>query len=494
MKIDELLYGTSKLNHIVACDYDDDEMLKVWVEKPGQPTKELSFNTPRWLISNRERENWHKLKGNLPYSWVKTFATSQEYWDTRRSGSRNEFLGVYDEREMAMIIGGFTQFKGMEPKDVSVLSFDIEATGIEHGPDAKTLIISNTYRRGTQLVRRMFTYDSYPNQGAMIEAWCKWVSEINPSLIVGHNIYTYDFPYLAHCALKDGIRLQLGRDGSNLKFNSYDSKFRRDGTQFYDYKGIHIYGRQVIDTFFLSIKYDVARKYNSYGLKSLIAEENLEVKDRQHYDASLIRKNYTIAEEWEKIKRYAEHDADDSLALYDLMIPAFFYLARMIPKSFQQLLTGASGAQINSLLIRSYLLENHSIPAPSESEPFEGAISIGNPGVYSNVFKVDVASLYPSIMLQYEISDKEKDPLGHTLLMLKSLTDERLNNKRLAKETGQRAYKDLESGQKIIINSVYGLLGAPGINFNSPKNASMVTRHGREILKKAIHWATDKWI
>lgn len=489
MNIDQLLYGTSKLEHIVACDYDVDNRLKIWLETPGQPVTEKTFNVPRWLVSKTERPGWFELKGTLPYRWMKTFSTSREYWDTRRAGNRDEFLGVYDEREIALVIGGFTQFKGMEPKDVSVLAFDIEATGIEHGPEAKTLIISNTYRRGPNVERRMFTYDEYPSQGEMIRAWCDWVREVNPSLIIGHNIYTYDLPYLAHCALKDGYRMLLGRDGSEVQFNKYESKFRRDGSQFYPYNGVRIFGRQIIDTFFLSIKYDVARKYDSYGLKSIIAAEGLEVQGRQHYDASLIRKNYTVAQEWGKIKRYAEHDADDSLALYDLMIPAFFYLARMIPKSFQQLLTGASGAQINSLLVRSYLQAGHSIPAPSDPEPFEGAISIGNPGVYSDVFKVDVASLYPSIMLEYEVSDKEKDPLGHTLLMLKSLTDERLTNKRLAKETGRRSYKDLEGGQKIIINSIYGLLGAPGINFNSPKNASLVTSRGRGILQQAISWA-----
>jgi DNA polymerase elongation subunit (family B) len=75
--------------------------------------------------------------------------------------------------------------------------------------------------------------------------------------------------------------------------------------------------------------------------------------------------------------------------------------------------------------------------------------------------------------------------------MLEHLTTERLKNKKLAKETGERSYKDLEGAQKIIINSIYGLLGAV-VNFNSPKNAALVTNHGREILRKAIDFATNK--
>ena len=40
--------------------------------------------------------------------------------------------------------------------------------------------------------------------------------------------------------------------------------------------------------------------------------------------------------------------------------------------------------------------------------------------------------------------------------------------------------------QKIVINSAYGLLGAQGLNFNSPDNAALVTKGGREILQNGI--------
>ena len=36
---------------------------------------------------------------------------------------------------------------------------------------------------------------------------------------------------------------------------------------------------------------------------------------------------------------------------------------------------------------------------------------------------------------------------------------------------------------------MYGFMGAPGLNFNYAKGAAEVTRHGREILMKAIKWA-----
>lgn len=93
-------------------------------------------------------------------------------------------------------------------------------------------------------------------------------------------------------------------------------------------------------------------------------------------------------------------------------------------------------------------------------------------------------------MLQYQIYDQQKDPNQYLYKITKYLRDERLKNKKLAKETGNVYYKDLEQSQKIAINSLYGFLGAPGLQFNSPTNASLITKLGRENLQRTIEWAT----
>jgi DNA polymerase I len=285
------------------------------------------------------------------------------------------------------------------------------------------------------------------------------------------------------------VKLLLGRDGSPIKFDKKPSEFRKDGSQTYTYHDAKIYGREIVDTFFLSIKYDIKRAYESYGLKSIIKHEGLERADRQHYDASQIAKNWQNPEEWVKIKAYAEHDADDALALYDLMIPAFFYYTQSVPMPLQRIINTATGRQVNSIMLRAYIQQGHSIPKASEVSDFQGAISFGNPGVYKHVYKVDVASLYPSIIREYRVFDSEKDPDGLFLKMVEYFTDERLENKRKGKETGDRYFKDMEQAQKIVINSAYGYLSAPGLSFNSPANGSLVTRKGREILQTAIDWA-----
>ena len=78
---------------------------------------------------------------------------------------------------------GITLFKGLEVKDVSVLSFDIEATTLMHNENSKVLIISNTFRdRFGTIIKRMFSVDDYNNDREMIIDWCRWVKIMNPSI------------------------------------------------------------------------------------------------------------------------------------------------------------------------------------------------------------------------------------------------------------------------------------------------------------------------
>lgn len=491
MTIESIIFGKKCIPGLVSCEVSEGK-LHTFTQEAGV-IKHSTYQNIYWILATSQLDgNFEQLEGELPFKFIKTYKHEGAYFSDRQRYKEREIYSIHDQKESAMIFRGFTYFRGLKLEDVSVLSFDIETTGLHHDEDSKVLLISNTFYKDGVKTSKLFAYDDYPTSRMFFEAWANWVRDIDPSVIVGHNIFSYDLPYLNYCAKREGVFLKLGRDKSFARFEPYKSKFRKDQTQFIEYNRCHIFGREIVDTMFLAIKYDISKKYESYGLKSIIATEGLEKADRQFYDAAQIRFKYQDAQEWAKIKAYCEHDADDALALYFLMVPSFFYLSQSVPKSFQSIVCSASGSQINSILVRAYLQEGHSLPKASEAVDFEGATSFGRPGVYKNVSKADVSSLYPSIMITYNVFDPIKDPNQVFTQMVKYFTDERLSNKKKAKETNDKYYRDLEQSQKICINSAYGLLGTNGLAFNSPHNAALITQHGREILKKAIDWAEAK--
>lgn len=508
---DKLLHGKAGRNwhSIVSIEIQDDRATFFHQDENGSIYKTLNGNK-FWILTNDPKSGWSKLKGENYYQYGKQFESREEWEQKRRQlkKSDKDIYSIYDPKESFQILKGYTYYRGLKPKDISILSFDIETTGLLFNKDSKILLISNTFRKNEKqwnaetetwkdnfiIEKKLFAYDEYQDEGEMIKAWCNWVRKMDPSIICGHNIQSFDLKYLEFIARKFNTQLNLGRDRSEMKTDHYESKFRKDGSQDLHYKRSKIYGREICDTLFASYKFDIAtKKYPSYGLKPIIASEGLQAEHRTFYDASQIRHNYKNPVEWSKIKEYAKDDSDDALKLFDLMIPSTFYSAQMVPKPMQAIVESATGSQINSMMVRSYLQQGHSIPkADVVNEKFDGAISYGNPGIFSNCIKWDVASLYPSIMLQYEIYNKDKDPEGNFLKILQILTNERLNNKKLAKETNNDYYKGLEQSQKITINSMYGFMGTNGLQFNYLKGAEKTTEYGREILKTAIKWATGK--
>lgn len=491
--INRLIYGKNPQERIVSLEVVDDQ-LEMFIQQPDGSVASKFETNKYWLLASRQIDkNFIKLKGNLHYQWGRQF-TSREAWSKVKFmyQKREDIYVIYDAKEMTMVNRGMTYFKGLKPKDVSILSFDIETTGFS-GTNDKLLLISNTYRaHNGEITRKLFSYDEWDSEGAMLQAWIYWVTDIDPSVICGHNIYGFDLPFLRDVADREQITLDLGRNGSAITFAHNESQKRKDGSQSISYKRVRCYGRELIDTMFLAITYDVDRKYESYGLKKIIEQEGIRFEGRVMYDAGLIKDNYQKPGEWEKIKQYCIFDSDEALQLYDLMAPPLFYLTQSVPKSFQSMIESATGSQINSVMVRSYLQEAHSLPKADEKVKFKGAYSGGIPGIYKNAIKWDVASLYPSIMIQYEVCNWQKDPQGNFLQLVKTFTEERLKNKKLAKDTGDKYHDDLQGSQKIFINSCYGFLGSKGLLFNSMEHASFITTEGRNILEKAIEWATGK--
>jgi DNA polymerase elongation subunit (family B) len=424
----DLIFGKNNTYKIVNISYKNGK-LHIFRELENE-ILETSTNFKWWLIADViHNGNFEVLKGNQPLRYLKFFdnRTTFQQANNRLFQLEAKKVRTSDEIEQSLLMDGYTYFKNLKLNDVSILSFDIETTTINpENNEALVLLISNTFRKKDKIVKKLFSLDDFKNELDMILSWCEWVRDVDPSFIVGHNIYSFDLNYLnkrlqicnnTQISEKlNGSNLPLGRDGSPIRISTRPSLFRYDGSQKYEFFNIIIFGREIIDTWFLSMKYDVSRDFPNYKLKDIIKYLNLEKENRIKWDFEKNRpldifKNLNRIESkkiWEDFKEYCIDDSDDALKLFDIMAPSFFYTNQAIPKTFQKLLVTATGSWINSFLIRSYLKDGFSIPNPSESQKVNGGISFGVPGVYHNVKKIDAKSLYPSIILQYKIGNNRK--------------------------------------------------------------------------------------
>lgn len=486
---DPLIFGKDSTEGITNITVDNE---MVYLYKKDGSHEEKTYSN--WAIGCNYDEGCIRLKGHQYYKYLKELPEDQFYslknsWNSRIWTPRTASEGF-------MLRSGMTYYKGMKVSDVSLLSFDIEATSLnKDDPEALIPLVSITFRdKNGKVEKKIFDmFDFKENHQVMWSRIEQFVISTNPDIILGHNILSYDLPYMNKNS-PEGI--VWGKNLSKILFDEKSSRIRKDGSQQYEFFNATIHGREIIDTFFLSLKYDIGREFPSYGLKSIEKHLGL-VKEDRTWDFSkwptkklIEAKRAGNDEIWQKFREYCQDDSDSPIKMFDIMIPSFFYLCQSVPKTLQQMINEASGSQLDSLMIRSYLQNDNSLPRSSQKVEFEGAISMGVPGVYTNVRKVDVASLYPSIMLEYNIYDKKKDPERNMLKMLEYFRNQRLENKKLAKETGDKYYDDLQNAQKIMINSLYGFMGAGYLLYNYPAGAAEVTLHGREILLKGVEWAT----
>lgn len=491
--VENVINGKDNTSNIVNLS-SKGENIHVFRRIEGELTETVVQAKKFVLAHGKPNDTFTKLKGIGYYNYVKYY-TPKAFNDVKPNLYKGDYYFNLHTVESYMLSSGMTYFKNMTTKGASILSFDLETTSIDpNKKDAKILCIGSTYRLGTTVIKKMFREDHYAGQRDMLEAWCDWVTEMNPDVITGYNIYLFDINYMIVIAEKCGAVLSLGRDGSNLEFEKRKNprKIRKDGSQEYDYRRPEVFGREIIDMWIIMMKADqAAKKYDSYALKYIIKTEGLEKADRKHYDAAKIGVDWADPAKRQDICDYCMDDSEDPIKLWDLAITPFFLITAYLPKPFQIVTETNTGGQIDSLIVRSYLQEDWSIPKGSETSEFQGAISYGNPGLYKNAIKWDVSSLYPSIMRSYEIKPAS-DYLGNFLKMLEYFTLQRIENKKLAKTTGEKYYDDLQGTQKIFINSSYGMLTTPGLRFNDMNAGSSITRYGREVLEKSIVWATGK--
>ena len=167
-----------------------------------------------------------------------------------------------------------------------------------------------------------------------------------------------------------------------------------------------------------------------------------------------------------------------------------------MPFSYQNCVVRGNGVRIDALLTAGYLERGAALPLPQSARPFQGALTEAvRTGVFRNVWHVDVASLYPSVMVSFNMVPAN-DPLRIFPELLAGLRRFRLDAKEAAKRAESAAERDhfsaLQSSFKILINSFYGYTGFSQGTFNDYAMAEAETGKGREILTEMLAFLKEE--
>ena len=484
-----LLFGADPSPRIVAIELGETGTVKVYRrEEDGSTVADVEpFHPFVWADSDVvdlgiESE---KLHGDLKYGWLVTVDSWKELIALRNGlkNSGRDFFAFTDPVQHYLTATGRTLFKELPFEQLKRMQIEVLAT------DERIMSIALSDNNRWEELIVVDPNNLEESERNALKRLTAIIKERDPDVIEGHDLFRVHLPLLVARSKKLKTKLDWGRSGGFLR--SRPSRLQI-AEKTIDYPKFTIGGRHFVDTFLLAQFYDV-------GMRSLAGFERTDVA--RHFDlcdteeisalaGKELQRAYGV--DSEMFRRRALCGVRETRALSDLLSPSYFIQAQIFPYNYQDVIVRGNATRINALFLREYFRQRHSIPELPMPQAYEGGYTdIFFTGVARNVWHCDVASLYPSIMLQFDCF-----PTSDQLQIFRHLLTD-LRTFRLAAKAEQRAAKNpkeqhhlnaLQNTFKILLNSFYGYLGFAQGHFADFDAAARVTQIGRDLLKKMIEW------
>src|SRR5256714_2338664 len=503
----ELLFGADKTPRIVAIELGETGTVKVYRrEKGGGTAVDVEpFHPFVWTdgdITDLGLENAQKLAGDLRYKWLVTVDSWKELIALRNGLKKTgrSFFALSDPVQHYLSATGRTLFKQLPFEELKRVQLEVlSLTGesdLADGSQNPIASIALSDNSGWEQLIVVDPEDAEESERDALKQLTAIIKERDPDVIEGHDLFRFDLPYLVARARKAKVKLDWGRSGGFLR--SRPSRLQI-AEKTIDYPKFQVDGRHFVDTFLLAQFYDV-------GMRTLSGFERIDVAQYFGFcDAAEISAltGKALEREYlaksERFRNRAMCAVRETRALADLLSPSYFIQAQIFPYNYQDVIVRGNATRINALFLREYLRQRHSIPEMPMARNFEGGFTaIYFTGVARNVWHCDVASLYPSIMLQFDcfpVTD-QLQIFRHLLTDLRSFRLEAKGQMQLASKEGNRPrwhhLHALQNTFKILINSFYGYLGFVQGHFADFDAAARVTQIGRELLQKMFAWLTER--
>ncbi len=491
-----ILFGVDPTPRIVAVELGETGTVRVHRrERDGSTITDVEpFHPFLWADSDVvdlgiESE---KLQSDLKFGWLITVDSWKELIALRNAlkNSGRDFFAFTDPVQHYLTATGRTLFKDLAFEELKRMQLEVLAV---EGDDTHVMSIALSDNTGWEELIVVDPSNVEESERNALKRLTALIKERDPDVIEGHNLFRSDLPYLVARAKKLKTKLDWGRSGGFLR--SRPSRLQI-AEKTIDYPKFTIDGRHFVDTFLLAQFYDV-------GMRSLAGFERSDVA--RHFElcdsediSALAGKELQRAYlgDSEVFRRRALCGVRETRALSDLLSPSYFIQAQIFPYNYQDVIVRGNATRINALFLREYFRQRHSIPELPMVRAFEGGYTdIFFTGVARNVWHCDIASLYPSVMLQFDCfsATDQLQIFRHFLTDLRTFRLEAKAEMRAEKDGAKQHHlQALQNTFKILLNSFYGYLGFAQGHFADFDAAARVTQIGRDLLKKMIDWLSAR--
>ncbi len=329
------------------------------------------------------------------------------------------------------------------------------------------------------------------------------VKRADPDVIVGFGQDADEFQHMASRANLTGVKLALGRDGSEIQETG---RF---------FRGIilveqRIVGRANIDLFSLAWR----------DFPQLPTKSWYELADELGIDHPKPVPKFRIAEKWktsrDDLLAYLREKVLVVRTLAEKLLPHQAELAKLTWRHLYEVTRTPVGGLVESLALIHGKAQGWIFPPTGrEGGRFPGGyVWLKAPGLYDKIGYLDFKSMYPSIMILHNISPETVEPKEGSCSteevsaegitkrvcrdrrgLFSSLAEELLRRRAEVKkemkksQPGSPEYRRLDAIQKaikVVTNAMYGYMGWEGASLRNVDAAELTAALGRHYIKKVI--------
>ena len=513
----------------------------------GEPVQYRSNFSPTLYTLSRNKEKCTTLDGR--YVAPIQFQTARE---------AREFIKQYDSVEN-FEVHGYERFvyqyiRREFPNDVDyhidqmrIYALDIEVqceNGFPNVEEAAEEMLSITIK--DMVTKKYISWSTrefeapdgveariFWTENELLENFLKWWTENTPDILTGWNVNLYDVPYIAR-----RVNRVLGEKWMKSlspwnRANEREVYVQGRKNYAYDLSGINI-----LDYLDLYRKFTYSNQ-ESYRLDH-IAFVELGQRKVDHSEYENFKDFYT--KDWQKFMEYNIQDVElidrleDKMKLLELAITMAYDAKANFEDVYSQV-------RMWDTMIFNYLADKNIVPPPrkggkKKDEKYAGAyVKEPIPGKYDWVVSFDLNSLYPHLIMQYNISPEtlkddrhptatvdrilqeeidigkdctvcangaqyRKDIHGFLPEMMQTIYDERtiykkkmlVSKQKYEKQPTEQLKRDIskfnniQMARKIQLNSAYGAIGNQYFRYYNLTNAEAITLSGQV----SIRWIENK--